>query len=66
MFNGQKLKEYRESKGLTKIALAASVGRTEYYVRALEAGTRCEALNVIKLMCDKLEISINDLFDSQT
>ena len=63
MFSGKKLKKYREDKGLTKTELAASIGRTEYYVRSLEAGTRCEGLNVIKLLCDKLGISVEDLFE---
>ena len=63
MFSGKKLQKYREAKGLTKTELAASIGRTEYYIRALEAGTRCEAINVMKLLCDKLGINIADLFD---
>ena len=66
MFNGMKLQKYREAKGLTRTRLAASIGRTEYYVRALEAGTRCEAFNVLKLLCDRLGITIMDLFDEAT
>ena len=62
MFSGEKLKKYREAKGLTKVALSASVGRTESYIRSLESGTKCEAFNTLKLLCDRLDITIEDLF----
>jgi DNA-binding XRE family transcriptional regulator len=64
MFNGNKVKQYRQAQNLSQRELAAKIGRSESYVQALEAGTKCESLNAVKLLCTTLCINVNDLFDS--
>jgi len=63
MFNGSKVREYRMAKDLSQRELAGKIGRSEAYIQALEAGTKCETLNVAKLLCNTLDISVDDLYD---
>jgi DNA-binding XRE family transcriptional regulator len=63
MFNGSKVRAFREAKQISRKELGAKIGRSEAYVQSIEAGTKCESINAIKLLCNTLGVNINDLFD---
>lgn len=57
-----KLKEIRESKGLTQQKLADLVGVHIRYIAFLESGDRTPSLKVAYKLADVLETSVESIF----
>ncbi len=61
---GLRIKEIRKSKDLSQEKLANLVGLDRTYMTSVENGKRNVSIVNIKKICDGLEISLNDFFDS--
>lgn len=57
-----RLREYRESQGLTREQFALRAGISAEYVRRLEAGLHSPSLDVARTICGVLGTSIDDTF----
>jgi transcriptional regulator with XRE-family HTH domain len=58
-----RLAEVRRARGLTQRELARSLGVTQNYIPALEAGTRLAGPRMRGLLCTSLDLGFFDLFD---
>ena len=57
----QPLKVWREHRGLTQEALAEKAGISKAYLCQIEIRKRVGALKTLKLLADKLAVSVNEL-----
>lgn len=60
---GQKVREFRLSKGLSQEELAFSCGLHRTYISDIERGTRNVSLDNIKRIAEALNLSPKELFD---
>lgn len=60
---GSHVKQLREAKGLSKIALADLLGKDRQMVQALERGERNPTMFTIIKLADALEVAPGELFD---
>lgn len=59
---GERVKELREEKKLTKNALANSAGISPTYINDIEAGRKCPTVEYLGYLCDALGITLRDFF----
>ena len=62
---GKFIQELRKEKNLTQLQLAEKLGVTDRAVSNWETGRRMPDLSLIKLLCDELGITINDLLSGE-
>ena len=62
---GKFIQELRKEKDLTQLQLAEKLGVTDRAVSNWETGRRMPDLSLIKLLCDELGITINDLLSGE-
>lgn len=60
---GKKLKEIRESKGLTQQKLAELCDMQTNSIGMIEIGKRAASFSTLELLAEKLDVNISDLFD---
>ena len=60
---GQKIKEIRESKGLTQQKLAELCDMHTTSIGMIEIGRRTPSLGTVELIAKKLDVDYKDLFD---
>ena len=59
----QPLKVWREHRGLTQEALAEKAGISKAYLCQIETRKRVGAMKTLKLLADKLAVSVNELHE---
>jgi len=59
----QPLKVWREHRGLTQEALAEKAGISKAYLCQIETHKRVGALKTLKILADKLAVSVNELHE---
>ena len=65
MFNvSERIKYFREKRGLTVNALANLAGISQSYLRELELGNKNPTVEYLEYICDALKISLVDFFDA--
>ena len=57
-----KLKEYRQSKGLTQTQLAELVGSSKNTISSIETAQFCPTAYLAALLCTAFECKFEDLF----
>jgi len=62
---GKFIQELRKEKDMTQMQLAEKLGVTDRAISNWENGRRMPDLSLIKLLCDELGISINDLLSGE-
>ena len=60
---GLRIKELRELKGYSVNKLANMAGVSQSYLRDLELGNKNPTVSFISLLCDQLEINLNEFFN---
>ena len=60
---GQRLKQLRTAAGLTQKQLSSQIGISNKYIQHLEQGTALCSLEVLIIICQKLQIQLKDLFN---
>ncbi len=60
---GARITELREARSLTTNRLANLCGLSQSFLRCVELGEKGISVENLKLICDKLEISLRDFFD---
>ncbi len=64
MFNvGERIKYFREQRGLTINALANLAGISQSYLRDIELGKKHPTVEYLEYICDALKISLVTFFD---
>ncbi|WP_422445275.1 helix-turn-helix transcriptional regulator [Thermoanaerobacterium sp. DL9XJH110] len=61
-----RIKETRESVGLTQKELANTVGVSREYISALENGRYSPSLNLLKKIAKTLNVSVKDLIEDES
>ena len=62
---GKFIQELRKEKNMTQLQLAEKLGVTDRAISNWENGRRMPDLSLIKLLCDDLGVSINDLLSGE-
>ena len=57
-----KLKQFRQEKGLTQAELAKQVGSSKNTISSIETGQFCPTAYLAALLCTALECKFEDLF----
>ncbi len=57
-----KLKQFRQEKGLTQVELAKQVGSSKNTISSIETGQFCPTAYLAALLCTALECKFEDLF----
>ena len=57
-----RLKEYRQSKGLTQTQLAEIVGSSKNTISSIETGQFCPTAYLAALLCIALDCKFEDMF----
>lgn len=60
---GNRIKDFREDKGITQTELAELVGKDRQYLYKIEKGKVTSNIVTIAALANALEISLKDLFD---
>ncbi len=60
---GLRLKEIRESKGLTVNKLANLSGISQSHLREIELGNKNPTVETLSYFCDSLDITLSDFFE---
>lgn len=64
VFNGERLRNERESQNRTQLWLSLKTGISERYIRMLERGARRNPSAVkLQKICNALEIDVEDLLE---
>lgn len=64
MFNvGERIKYFREKRGITINALANLAGISQSYLRELELGNKKPTVEYLEYICQALKISLVTFFD---
>jgi transcriptional regulator with XRE-family HTH domain len=64
MFNvAERIKYFREQKGLTVNGLANLAGISQSYLRDIELGNKTPTVEYLEYICDALKISLVSFFD---
>lgn len=64
MFNvGERIKYFREQRGITINALANLAGISQSYLRDIELGNKNPTVEYLEYICDALQISLVAFFD---
>ena len=64
MFNvAERIKHFREQKGLTVNGLANLAGISQSYLRDIELGKKIPTVEYLEYICDALKISLVNFFD---
>lgn len=64
MFNiGERIKFFRQKRGLTVNALANLAGISQSYLRDIELGNKKPTVEYLEYICDALKISLVTFFD---
>jgi putative transcriptional regulator len=66
MINLQKMKEIREKKGLSQIALAKRVGISASFYCNIESGKKGCSTDTLAAICQVLEINIADIWNEDS
>ncbi len=61
---GNRIKLFRERKGFTVNKLANLCGISQSYLRDVELNNKNPTVDMLSLICETLEISLKDFFDS--
>jgi transcriptional regulator with XRE-family HTH domain len=60
---GERIRHFREERGLTINALANLAGISQSYLRELELGNKNPTVEYLEYICDALKISLVTFFD---
>ena len=63
---GVRIKELRELKGYSVNGLANMAGVSQSYLRDIELGNKNPTISFLTLLCEQLEISIQDFFNESS
>ncbi len=64
MFNvGERIKYFRNKRGLTVNGLANKAGISQSYLRDIELGNKQPTVEYLEYICEALKISLVDFFD---
>ena len=63
---GIRIKELRELKGYSVNKLATAAGVSQSYLRDIELGNKNPTISFLTLLCEQLEISIQDFFSESS
>ena len=61
-----RIKFFREQKGITVNKLANLAGISQSFLREIELGNKKPTVETISLLCDALNITLRDFFDDGT
>lgn len=61
-----RLKFFREQKGFTVNRLANQAGISQSYVRDIELGNKNPTVDLLKTLCEALDITLKDFFNDET
>lgn len=62
----QRLTFFREQKGITVNKLANMAGISQSFLRELELGNKKPTVEILRVLCDTLGITLKDFFDDGT
>lgn len=63
---GERIKYFRQKKGITVNKLANLAGISQSYLRDIEMGNKNPTIEIVALICQALNISLKDFFDNNT
>lgn len=63
---GTRITFFRESKGYSVNKLATLSGISQSYLRDVELGKKNPTVEIISYLCDALNISLKEFFDTET
>lgn len=63
-FSGNKVRAYREQRGMTQAELAEKAGVTQSFISDLEGNKKFPLLSTMDKIAHALGIDVTDLFDS--
>lgn len=59
----ERIRFFREQKGITVNKLANTAGISQSFLRELEIGNKKPTVETVSLICDALHITLRDFFD---
>ena len=62
----ERIRFFREQKGITVNKLANLAGISQSFLREIELGNKKPTVETISLLCDALNITLRDFFDDGT
>jgi transcriptional regulator with XRE-family HTH domain len=62
----ERIRFYREQKGITVNKLANEAGISQSFLREVELGNKKPSVEILSLICDTLNITLKDFFDDGT
>ena len=62
----ERIRFYREQKGITVNKLANEAGISQSFLREIELGNKKPSVETLSLICDTLNITLRDFFDDGT
>ena len=62
----ERIRFFREQKGITVNKLANLAGISQSFLREIELGNKKPTVETISLLCDALNITLKDFFDDGT
>ncbi len=62
----ERIRFFREQKGITVNKLANLSGISQSFLRDIELGSKKPTVETISLLCDALGITLNDFFDDNS
>lgn len=66
METGKRISYFREAKGYSVNKLATLSGISQSYLRDVELGKKNPTVEIISCLCDTLDISLKEFFDTET
>jgi transcriptional regulator with XRE-family HTH domain len=59
----ERIRFFRERKGITVNKLATTAGISQSFLRELELGNKKPTVETVSFLCDALDITLRDFFD---
>ena len=61
-----KLKNLRQSKGITVYRLSQETGISQNHIRELESGKRNPSVETLRRLCDALAVNLSEMFNDSS
>lgn len=61
-----KLKDLRQSKGITVYRLSQETGISQNHIRELESGKRNPSVETLRRLCDALGVNLSEMFNDSS
>ena len=61
---GQRIRKYREQKGISQESFALSIGMDRTYYSAVENGKHNITINNLKKICDGLNVTLSKMLEN--